>query len=393
MEPLIIAGMHRSGTSLTASVLQAAGINIGEKFLGQGLGNEKGHYEDVDFLNFHMKLLAKNGLNTDGWEPRVPLTFSNEDFQEGYAYGNNKKGAWGFKDPRVVFFLDYWKAVFPSGKYLLIYREPWMVADSLFRRGDGPFAESPIFALDIYTIYNEILYKFYLQNKERCILFHINQIVCNQPDFIRSLNKRFDLDLKVPALELFDPSFFSEYNNKEALTYKSINYLSHKNSMKIYALLNHESNYTEDTDSDTPDLLLLWRQKHIKLNDLNKLTSLHQLTLENLNTLEGKNKEKEGIIEKLHQMEMEKDKRISQLDMEKEEKTKEINQLVIEKEEKIKEINQLAIEKEEKIKEINQLTIEKEAKINQLEKEINNLRNNRWWRIKVWFDKKILRKQ
>ena len=46
---LIIAGMHRSGTSLTASLFQSLGVNIGEKLLGPELGNIRGHFEDIAF--------------------------------------------------------------------------------------------------------------------------------------------------------------------------------------------------------------------------------------------------------------------------------------------------------------------------------------------------------
>jgi hypothetical protein len=39
--PLIILGMHRSGTSLFASWLDKCGINMGDKMLGAGVGNPK----------------------------------------------------------------------------------------------------------------------------------------------------------------------------------------------------------------------------------------------------------------------------------------------------------------------------------------------------------------
>ncbi|MEM9149672.1 MAG: hypothetical protein AAGB19_04380, partial [Cyanobacteria bacterium P01_F01_bin.3] len=37
-QPVIITGMHKSGTSLTSSVLQASGIHIGKNLMGPGPG-------------------------------------------------------------------------------------------------------------------------------------------------------------------------------------------------------------------------------------------------------------------------------------------------------------------------------------------------------------------
>jgi hypothetical protein len=55
--PLVICGMHRSGTSLTASLFGGAGVNLGDRLVGPNVGNSLGHFEDVSFLEFHMRVL------------------------------------------------------------------------------------------------------------------------------------------------------------------------------------------------------------------------------------------------------------------------------------------------------------------------------------------------
>jgi hypothetical protein len=47
---LIVTGMHRSGTSLLASFLRAAGINLGENLYPADSANPLGYFEDLDFL-------------------------------------------------------------------------------------------------------------------------------------------------------------------------------------------------------------------------------------------------------------------------------------------------------------------------------------------------------
>jgi hypothetical protein len=50
--------MHRSGTSLISQWLSHCGLHLGERLLGPGIGNAEGHFEDLDFLEFHEQILA-----------------------------------------------------------------------------------------------------------------------------------------------------------------------------------------------------------------------------------------------------------------------------------------------------------------------------------------------
>src|SRR5918992_2547249 len=58
---VIICGMHRSGTSLVASVLREAGLDIGREEFVPGLGQPRGHFEDHDFYHLHEAMLAAAG--------------------------------------------------------------------------------------------------------------------------------------------------------------------------------------------------------------------------------------------------------------------------------------------------------------------------------------------
>src|SRR4051794_10400370 len=56
-----ITGHHRSGTSLIASMLQTGGLDIGSRLFGPSEANKPGHFEDMDFLNFHVDALRAQG--------------------------------------------------------------------------------------------------------------------------------------------------------------------------------------------------------------------------------------------------------------------------------------------------------------------------------------------
>jgi len=64
---MIVAGMHRSGTSLISHWLNSCGLNLGETLLGPDIGNIEGHYEDVNFYCFHEYTLAANNLSRFGF--------------------------------------------------------------------------------------------------------------------------------------------------------------------------------------------------------------------------------------------------------------------------------------------------------------------------------------
>jgi hypothetical protein len=60
--PLIICGMHRSGTSFVASLVAGAGVHLGDELLESSPGNPRGHFEDVGILDFHRTVLIANGI-------------------------------------------------------------------------------------------------------------------------------------------------------------------------------------------------------------------------------------------------------------------------------------------------------------------------------------------
>jgi O-antigen biosynthesis protein len=61
---------------------------------------------------------------------------------------------WGWKDPRSVLLLNFWAELVPDARYLFVFRPPWDVVDSLYRRGDRVFSLNPRFALTMWMHYN-----------------------------------------------------------------------------------------------------------------------------------------------------------------------------------------------------------------------------------------------
>lgn len=128
--------MHRSGTSFIASWLQASGLFIGDRLAGATASNVKGHFEDIDFLELHERMLHDNGVTMYLDESR-PLAVSEERWQEASAFIEQRNACyelWGFKQPRATLFLDTWHEWLPAAKYLIVLRHPASIVNSILRR-------------------------------------------------------------------------------------------------------------------------------------------------------------------------------------------------------------------------------------------------------------------
>jgi hypothetical protein len=129
--------MHRSGTSLITNWLYHCGLQVGESLLGADIGNEEGHYEDVEFLRLHEEILSGNGLSPGGLIHDQQVSISEYQLAKLKAVIGVKENhyeQWGWKEPRTCLFLDTYHELLPGAKYLIIIRDYTAVVSSLLKR-------------------------------------------------------------------------------------------------------------------------------------------------------------------------------------------------------------------------------------------------------------------
>ena len=182
---LLMAGMHRSGTSLTSSLCQSGGLFIGESLNPPDKASPLGHFEDLDFLWFHERTLVSNSLAPTGFDitDNVPQV-SEQSVAEAHALVAKRRGLgvpWGWKDPRATMFLEFWAQQIPDAKFLLVFRKPWEVADSLFRRGDteSRLGNEPLRALKLWQQYNALILKFAKAHPSRVLVREFTQLIAS----------------------------------------------------------------------------------------------------------------------------------------------------------------------------------------------------------------------
>lgn len=146
--PLIVIGMHRSGTSLVARLLSQAGVYLG--------ADTNAHAESAFFRELNKEVFR--AAHAD-WDWPLPMEPALEDQalrrnlvehltaactskaaraflgrRFGRADLRAQQGRWGWKDPRNTCTLPLWLEVFPDARVVNVYRDGVDVAASLVAR-------------------------------------------------------------------------------------------------------------------------------------------------------------------------------------------------------------------------------------------------------------------
>ena len=197
--------MHRSGTSLVTSYLVASGFEPGSSLVPAAPSNPQGFFEHTGFLDWNRRLLdtctPREGHGHRDWGFTESESFDDgglaafEQEAVAFADGLARAGVQVLKDPRATLLLDFWHGVLPDTRYLLLYRNPWDVADSLQRLGAPVFLERPDYAYPLWRLYNRKMLDFYQKHKDRSMLVSVQSLV-EQPEIVDQLfQERFGVDL------------------------------------------------------------------------------------------------------------------------------------------------------------------------------------------------------
>ncbi len=141
--PVCITGMHRSGTSLVARLLNLCGLQLGpaDQILPPGEGNPQGFWENREMDRITEDLLARLA---DGWDfllPPFPNGWESSPNSAPYREQARRQIAvlarqqpWGWKDPRASLVLPFWRSLLPDLRVVICLRHPAEVNASLKKR-------------------------------------------------------------------------------------------------------------------------------------------------------------------------------------------------------------------------------------------------------------------
>jgi hypothetical protein len=150
---VIVAGMHRSGTSLVTQLLEMGGMYVGGTRIDE-------HHESVHFSRANRAMLGEGSyqLYDFGWT--APKTDEFIAVRRGYAERaaaglstflaeRSDEAVWGWKDPRNCLTLPVWLSIYPAARVVHTVRDGRAVALSLADRD----ALDPDFGLALWAHY------------------------------------------------------------------------------------------------------------------------------------------------------------------------------------------------------------------------------------------------
>ena len=220
-QAVVVAGMHRSGTSMVGGMLARCGVDMGSRLVPADDANARGYFEDADIVAFHgrmfCQLLGERAAGHVDWGWCEDATIDDAALRAFEPEARSLVGAraagagvWGFKDPRASVALDLWDRCIEDARFVLVYRFPWEVADSMQRGGAGVFLRNPSYAYRIWAHYNERLLAFYERHRARCVLVCSDTLPQDLARFQRLLHEQLGLDLpEVDLSEGFDRDLFT----------------------------------------------------------------------------------------------------------------------------------------------------------------------------------------
>ncbi|MEO8381335.1 MAG: sulfotransferase [Acidobacteriota bacterium] len=142
--PVIVAGMHRSGTSLVAQLLEAMGLHAGHStdFEPPNMFNPTGLWEHKVAAAINRELLAElsstwtNVLNLD--LAKLPDSRRADYVRRAGELGGamGELGPFLLKDPRMSLLFPIWREALPGAIAVIPWRDPMAVARSIATR-DG----------------------------------------------------------------------------------------------------------------------------------------------------------------------------------------------------------------------------------------------------------------
>lgn len=226
---IVVTGMHRSGTSMIASMLQEFGIGFGDPatFYQANEWNPKGYLEQREVIDLNSRLIS-NFPNTKSKLSKAlsqvlyllmpgPGTINRraQALKEQMESLGTRYRSLAVKDPRFCVTLNAWASTVPIESTVVCIRHPWEVAHSLKRRQNIPLTVG----LRFWNYHISSL----LENltADKSLLIHYNNLT--GPEFLAELNRLlafFRIDLsEAEAVERFRRVFSQElYHCREENT-------------------------------------------------------------------------------------------------------------------------------------------------------------------------------
>ena len=258
--PILIIGMHRSGTTMISKYLDSIGIWSGP------LKRKDVNNESRFFIKLNNWLLNETNAS---WDNPYNFEFVDEKIKKRlisdvekylnrflrfkFFVGKNPFSntfRWGWKDPRTTITYCIWKRLFPEMKVLIVVRNPYDVANSLhvrnselehneigykkrikrlFLLGRIGYQQSVRMnkleeGIKLWVQYNEHIIQIHKEMKENCLVLKYEDFLDDPHDHLKQINSFLNVENKAEIMGDFVARLKQDRKNS---------YLNHENLKQL----------------------------------------------------------------------------------------------------------------------------------------------------------------
>ncbi len=141
--PVLVVGMHRSGTSALARTLSLMGVNVGNEedlLPAHPTDNPTGYWERADIVALHEEFLKSGGYawnEVGGFKASELGDLAKVTLRDGLRKairGLEQSGhSWLVKDPRLCLLLSQWLPLLDRSACVVVVRDPREIVASILR--------------------------------------------------------------------------------------------------------------------------------------------------------------------------------------------------------------------------------------------------------------------
>lgn len=110
----------------------------------------------------------------------------------------NAQHDWGWADAKAVWLLEFWKALDPQLRFVLVYSAPEFAVAGLLRAKE-PRAEDIARMASSWRRFNEEILRFYHRNPDRCVLVNAAAVRHNPAAFVELAANRLAVRVKLTS--------------------------------------------------------------------------------------------------------------------------------------------------------------------------------------------------
>lgn len=285
---VLILGMHRSGTSVAARIVQSLGFNLGTQLLEPNSENPKGFFENQEIVSFNDRLLRHMSLSWDSIGFIWDEDFDNEYYREFFLEAKHilidnfsDTEMLAIKDPRFCILLPFWQKVIhhfchTDIAYIFCLRNPLESYLSQKKRSevDPSFhiigTDKNTFFMFWYTYMRKAAGAL---DSDRCLCVSYENLISEPAKEYKRFAKFLDIVTNSRIIEEFSESFI-----EASLRHHKINedvFLKSCREFNFIVDLYNGLKLKDSIDTISKSEMQRLKESTAKFNDLSRLYLLH----------------------------------------------------------------------------------------------------------------------